>query len=259
MTVHQDPHRRSAALAILRASHLLGAGLLANAPRAPGIPAALWLALALWPYVLSYRVAAATLSRGRVGAVVQSTLCLLFTMPAIDVYRGQLLGTATTIGVVTTASVVLAVVLLVASGHGRSAQRCVDGAGLLERDARRLLAVQAVCGGIAAASLGLRADLWQGRAASWQLAPQWAAALITAALPYAASALYSLNTVVSSKRRERVRRGLLIGGTVLSVGYYGGLFGWPLQYWRDWAVLFALSVTFILAADWTQGEGPRYG
>ena len=65
--------------------------------------------------------------------------------------------------------------------------------------------------------------------------------------------------MVTSKRRERVRRGLLIGGTVLSVGYYGGLFGWPLQYWRDWAVLFALSVTFVLAADWTQGEGPRYG
>ncbi len=252
------PLRSAAALALLRVAHALCAGLVAASPPAAGLGTATWLALACWPYVLSYQVAAVAVSAGRTGAAVQSTLCLLFTMPAIAAYRGELFGAAPTAGFDAAVSAILAGVLLVASGHGAAAQRCVDDAGTLAPHQRRRLALHAVCGTIAVASLGMRTELCQGGTAI-RAAPQFVAALITAALPYAASAIFTLHTVVTGRWRQRCVTTLLGGGTAVSVAYYGDLIGWPLQFWRDWLVLLVLSAAFILTADWAQDEDRGYG
>jgi len=239
----------------LRASHAIGAGL-AAATLAGRHPAGWgWVALATWPYALSYVVARAAVSGSRVGAAAQSTLLMLYTMVAVEAYRGRLFDRAPTPAIDAAVSVALALVLVVASGHGISAQRCVGSAGEPDPRHRHDIAVHAVLGSVAFASLGLRADLWTP-ARLLERGPGIGAALISAALPFAVSALFSLNSGVMTPRRRWCRTATLVTGAGISIGYYGGLFGWPLQLGLDWTLLIALSMAFILVTDWARDDEP---
>ena len=234
---------------ILGIAHVLGASFAIMAlVSAHGVSLG-WIGLAAWPYALSYAVARSLLTGSRVGAAVQSALLLLFTTLAIDAWRGHLFGQATSTGFDAMVSVALAVVLVIASGHGLTARRCVDGAGDLDEGQRRRIGVHAALGAIAVTSLALRADLWHVSTAD-SLGPQIAIAMITAALPFAASAIFSIRTVVTTPWRLQVCAATLACGCACSVGYYGGLFGWRLRPGLDWVTLFALSFVFIVVADW---------
>ena len=258
MPAYADPPVGNEARVILRVSHGLAAGLVIATLASEHFPVVLTLALAIAPYALSYTVASAVLSRSRAGAAVQSTLTLLFTLLAIEAYRGQLRDLPRTPGCAIAIGAALTAVLVIASGHGVTARRMVDSArGRAAPGRGRLLLVHALCGAVAAGSLGLRHELWS--AASLQRGfPALGCALVTAALPFAASAIFSLTAVATSRRRGTLQVAILILGAAASVGYYGGLFGWPLQLWRDWLALFVLSLAFILTADWAQDEDPRF-
>ena len=258
MPGYHDPPVGHAGRAILRVSHALAASLVVTTLVATVLPVALCLALAIGPYALSYPIASKVLSRSLAGAAVQSTLTLLFTLLAIEAYRGQLLDLPCTPGCAIAIGAALTAVLVVASGHGLTARRMVESARGRAAPARvRLLVVHALGGAIAAGSLGLRHELWSDGSLQRDF-PAFGCALITAALPFAASAIFSLTTVATSRRRRTWQVAILIVGTAASAGYYGGLFGWPLQLWRDWLALLGLSLAFILAADWVQDEDPPH-
>jgi TPR repeat protein len=236
-------------LGVLRGTHILAATiaavvLVAQSGDHSFAAMAGWIAIAAWPYVLSYFVAAASVGRHLVSAVVQTYLLSLITALACDAYTGHLFDMRLSTWMIAGLSVALAFVLMLACGFGVMALK--QTARTAEPVPHRGLVFSAhiILGFIAAAAVFFRPASWSLlylHAHGLELAIQSLAAFF----PYAAVALFALPLVTTDRWKPKAYLGLLGVGTALAVLGNSGLLAMS-----QMAVIMCQFIGFGLAAEW---------
>jgi hypothetical protein len=238
-------------LSVLSVSHLAAAILAAAVLfTQPGREALGWVPLAMWPYGLSFWVAAMNNARSLIGAVVQTLLLSLVTAIVCSAYVGHLLDfplTGWMIGAITAAQAFL---LVLASGFGVTAAKAVEPTGEPNPSYRRpILLTQVVLGVIAAGSVFARPHYWHLEYLS-HYGFDVAVDVILALIPYVAVALFAWRMITDNRWRPWVYLGVVVVGTAIAVINNCGLAAVQPGYLSVGFIVWAQLFCFGLAAEW---------
>lgn len=238
-------------LSALSVTHLAAAILVAAALFSqPSRESMAWVALAMWPYGLSYWAASKNNDRSLIGTVVQTLLMFLVTAFVGSAYVGHVLDfplSGWMIGVIT---VVQAFLLVLACGFGVTAAKAVEPTGEPKPSYRRpILSVQILLGLIAAGSVFARPHYWNLDYLSHH-GFEVAVDVLLALLPYVAVALFAWRMVTVSRWRPWVYLGGVVVGTFIAVINNCGFAAVQPGYLSVGFIVCAQSALFGYMAEW---------
>lgn len=176
-----------------------------------------WIALALWPYALSFLVAARVDVRSWVATAVQTLLLILLTSLTCSAYLGQLFDDPINTGTICILTIVQAALFLVACNLGASAAQLVETAPEPALAYRKTIVIaNTLLGVVAAGSVFTRPAF---RRIEF-LGPQGfeiASASLLALLPYVVVVLFCWRFALTNRVRPWVYLCIVAIGTVMAV------------------------------------------
>jgi hypothetical protein len=238
-------------LSVLSVSHLAAAILAAAALFfQPSRESLGWVALAMWPYGLSYWASSKNNARSLIGTIVQTLLMFLVTAFVCSAYVGHLLDFPLSGWMVGVVTVVQAFLLMLACGFGVTAAKAVEPTGEPKPSYRRpILSAQILLGLIAAGSVFARPHYWRLDYLN-HYGFEVAVDVLLALLPYVAVALFAWRMVTASRWRPWVYLGVVVVGTSIAVINNCGLAAVQPGYLSVGFVVWAQLFCFGGAAEW---------
>ena len=205
---------------------------------------AAWIALAAWPYALSYFIAAGAVGRNLVAVSVETLFLTLVTAFACDTYIGRTFGIHLSTWMIVASTIVQAIALMLASGFGTlGAGRVVRTIELVPHR-QLILSAHLVLGFLAASAIFMRSAVWQV-----EYLRRYGLDVVThsllALLPYVAVALFALPLVTKNRWKPWAYLGILVVGTAVAVMGNSGVIVVP-----QGLVVMAQFIGFGLAAEW---------
>jgi TPR repeat protein len=236
-------------LNVLRITHIAAAALAAVVLVAQSddhnyLAIAAWIALAAWPYALSYFVAAGSVGWNLISVFVQTFLLGLITAFACDVYIGHALGVRLNAWMLFGLTIVQSMLLMFASGYGALAAKRLVRTSEPVPHRRLVISAHLVSGLVAALAIFLRPAVWNIEYLRLNGIDVVVHSLL-ALLPYVAVAVFALPLITQNRWRPYVYLGILVIGTVVAVVSNSGLADVS-----QGVVVMAQFICFGMAAEW---------
>jgi hypothetical protein len=203
-----------------------------------------WLAIAAWPYAVSYNIASKTVGRGLTALAVQTLLLVLVTAFACEAYLGRTFGARQNMWTAAGVGGLETMALMLASGFGILAAKRVVRTSEPVPHRQLILSTHIVLGLLATLAVFVKPTIWRAEYLARNGLDLVTQSLM-AALPYVAVAFFALPLVTTNHWKPKLYLGILAIGTALAVTSNGGLVDVP-----QGVVLIAQFIGFILAAEW---------
>jgi hypothetical protein len=176
-----------------------------------------WMALAMWPYGLSFLVAARVDAHSGIATAVQTLLLLLVTSLTCSAYLGQLFDLSINTWTICILTIVQAALLLLACSLAATGAQIVETAPEPAPAYRKTIATANILLGIVAAgSVFLRPDVRRVGFLSLH-SFEIASAILLASLPYVAVVLFTWRFSMTNLVRPWVYLCIIAIGTVMAV------------------------------------------
>jgi len=243
---------------VLRLTHALAAlavaGVLVAHVGVPNPGSAAMVCWALYPYGLSYRMAARIDARMGIAVTVHTVLMLVVTVLISDAYAGHLLDIPLTGGWIALISLAQTFLLTAACGVAAEVgKRFEQVSEPIPAHRSWIFGAHMTFGAIAAGAVFARSGIWTG--AYWQRhGVDLVTSSVIAALPFGLCAAFSWGLVTTNRWRPCAYLGVLVAGALISIfavtgdylarGGLGALIG---------LAMFQLLL-FCLAAEWALDE-----
>jgi hypothetical protein len=209
-----------------------------------------WIALAMWPYGLSYLVAAKVDARSWVAAAVQTLLLLLLTSLTCSAYLGQLFDLPTNTWTLCILTMVQAALLLVACGLAAAAAQIVEKAPEPAPAYRKPIVIASMLLGITAAGSVFARPEFRHVEFFGPHSFGIASDILLALLPYVAVALFSWRLITTNLVRPGVYFCAVVIGTSMAVINNCGLSAIQPGYLSVAFMVWAQFVCFGAVAGW---------
>jgi hypothetical protein len=236
-------------LNVLRVTHIAAAALAAVVLVAQSndhsyLAIAAWIALAAWPYTVSYFMATGSVGWNLIAVFVQTFLLILITAFACDAYIGHAFDIRLNAWMIIGFTIVQSMLLIFASGYGALAAKRLVRTSEPVPHRRHIISAHLVLGLVAALAVFLRPALWHFgylRQYGFDIAVHSLLAL----LPYVAVAVFALPLITHNRWKPYAYLGILVVGTVVAVVSNSGLADVS-----QGVVVMAQFICFGMAAEW---------
>ena len=236
-------------LNVLRITHVAAAALAAVVLVAQSndhsyLTIAAWIALAAWPYIVSYFMAAGSVGWNLIAVFVQTFLLILITAFACDAYIGHAFDIRLNAWMIIGFTIVQSMLLVFASGYGALAAKRLVRTSEPVPHRRHIISAHLVLGLAAALSVFLRPALWHFGYLR-QYGTDIAVHSLLALLPYVAVALFGLPLITDNRWKPYAYLGILVVGTAVAVVSNSGLVDVS-----QGVVVISQFICFGMAAEW---------
>jgi hypothetical protein len=236
-------------LNVLRITHIAAAALAAVVLVAQSkdhsyLAIAAWIALAAWPYTVSYFMAAGSVGWNLIAVFVHTFLLSLITAFACDAYIGHAFDIRLNAWMLIGLTIVQSMLLTFASGYGALAAKRLVRTSEPISHRRLIISAHLVLGLVAALAVFLRPALWNvGYLRLYGI--DVAVHSLLALLPYVAVAVFALPLITQNRWKPYAYLGILVVGTVVAVVSNSGLVDVS-----QGVVVMAQFIGFGMAAEW---------